>query len=67
MKDFIEGCLKRQAHSISRKLPGRMLELRISEGDFVKKGQILALLDVPEIEANIASSTWGFESLIYSI
>lgn len=50
---LIQGRVKRQTLSISSKLPGRLLELRVSEGDFVKKGQILALLDVPEIEAKL--------------
>jgi HlyD family secretion protein len=36
---------------VSSKVPGRILELRVQEGDFVHVGDTLAILDAPEVEA----------------
>jgi HlyD family secretion protein len=47
----IQGKAKRDAINIASKYPGRILETYIQEGDIVQKGDTLALLDVPEIEA----------------
>jgi HlyD family secretion protein len=34
-------------------VPGRILELRVKEGDFVKAGDTLAILDCPEVKAKM--------------
>ena len=36
---------------MSSKVPGRILELRAKEGDVVHKGDILAIIDAPEVKA----------------
>ena len=38
---------------MSSKVPGRILELRVSEGDYVKAGDTLAILDAPEVRAKM--------------
>lgn len=38
-------------YRVSSKVPGRILELRVKEGDYVKVGDTLAILDAPEIQA----------------
>ena len=35
------------------KVPGRILEIRVKEGDFVKVGDTLAILDAPEVRAKM--------------
>ena len=48
-------------YRVSSKLPGRILELRVKEGDFVKAGDTLAILEVPEVDAQkrAAEATQG--------
>lgn len=50
-KTIIQGKTEREQIGIVSKVPGKIIELRIKEGDFVKEGDTLAILDVPEVEA----------------
>ena len=38
---------------MSSKVPGRILEIRVKEGDYVKVGDTLAILDAPEVRAKM--------------
>lgn len=49
--DYIQGQVEVSEYRVSSKVPGRILELRVKEGDFVKKGDTLAIIDAPEVEA----------------
>ena len=37
-------------------MPGRVLELRVKEGDYVKVGDTLAILDAPDVKAKLAQA-----------
>ena len=41
---------------MSSKVPGRILELRVKEGDFVHAGDTLAILDAPEVRAKMTQA-----------
>jgi HlyD family secretion protein len=43
-------------YRVSSKVPGRILELRVKEGDYVKVGDTLAILDAPEVEAKMTQA-----------
>ena len=47
----IQGEVEVSEYRVSSKLPGRILELRVKEGDYVHKGDTLAILEVPEVDA----------------
>lgn len=49
--EMIQGEVEVAEYRVSSKVPGRLLELRVKEGDLVKKGDTLAVLDAPEIIA----------------
>lgn len=49
--DVIQGEIEVSEYRVSSKVPGRILELRVKEGDFVHAGDTLAILDAPEVEA----------------
>ena len=49
--DVIQGEMEVEEYRVSSKVPGRILELRASEGDFVHKGDVLAVIDAPEVKA----------------
>lgn len=49
--DYIQGQVEVSEYRVSSKVPGRILEIRVKEGDFVRKGDTLAILDAPDVEA----------------
>ncbi|SEW22202.1 HlyD family secretion protein [Prevotella sp. khp7] len=51
--DVIQGQVEVSEYRVSSKVPGRILELRVSEGDYVKAGDTLAILDAPEVRAKM--------------
>lgn len=54
--DVIQGEVEVSEYRVSSKVPGRILELRVQEGDYVKVGDTLAILDAPDIEAKKAQA-----------
>lgn len=53
-ENFIEGKIKKATISFAPKVTGRVAEIYVKEGDFVKKGDTLARLDVPEVDAKLS-------------
>ena len=51
--DVIQGQVEVTEYRVSSKVPGRILELRVSEGDYVKAGDTLAILDAPDVRAKM--------------
>lgn len=49
--EIIQGEVEVSEYRISSKVPGRILELRVKEGDYVHVGDTLAILDAPEVQA----------------
>lgn len=60
-EEIIQGEVEVTEYRISSKLPGRILELRVSEGDYVHVGDTLAILETPEVKAQerAAEATQG--------
>ena len=50
-KEEIQGEIEVEEYRVSSKVPGRILEICVKEGDFVHAGDTLAILDCPEVEA----------------
>ena len=59
--DVIQGQVEVTEYRVSSKVPGRILELRVKEGDYVKAGDTLAILDAPEVRAKMEQAR-GVES-----
>lgn len=49
--EIIQGEVEVSEYRVSSKVPGRILELRVKEGDYVHVGDTLAILDAPEVQA----------------
>lgn len=49
--EVIQGEMDASEYRVSCKLPGRVVELRAKEGDYVHVGDTLAILEIPEIDA----------------
>lgn len=50
------GRIEVERVDIAAKIPGRIAELRIREGDFVNAGDVIAKLDVTELQAQLAAA-----------
>ena len=51
--EVIQGQVEVGEYRVSSKVPGRILEIRVQEGDYVKVGDTLAILDAPEVRAKM--------------
>ena len=51
--NVIQGQVEVTEYRVSSKVAGRIVELRVKEGDFVRVGDTLAILDVPEVQAKM--------------
>ena len=60
-KEIIQGEVEVSEFRVSSKLPGRIVELRVKEGDYVHVGDTLAVLEIPEANAQekVAQATHG--------
>ena len=58
-EEIIQGEVEVSEFRGSSKLPGRIVELRVKEGDYVHVGDTLAILQVPEVDAqrNVMQAT----------
>lgn len=54
--EVIQGQVDVTEYRVSSKVPGRILELRVKEGDYVKVGDTLAILDAPEVKAKMTQA-----------
>lgn len=52
-KDIIQGQVEVTEYRVSSKVAGRIVELRVKEGDYVKVGDTLAILEAPEVQAKM--------------
>ena len=51
--EMIQGQVEVSEYRVSSKVPGRVLEIRVKEGDYVKAGDTLVILDAPEVRAKM--------------
>lgn len=54
--EVIQGEMEVEEYRVSSKVPGRILELRVKEGDMVKAGDTLAILEAPDVKAKMAQA-----------
>lgn len=47
----MQGKVENEQIAIVSKVPGKIIQLLVKEGDFVTKGDTLAILDIPEVDA----------------
>ncbi|WP_281322540.1 HlyD family secretion protein [Flavobacterium aestivum] len=47
----IQGKVENEQIAVVSKIPGKIAKLLVKEGNFVKKGDTLAILDIPEVDA----------------
>lgn len=55
-EETIQGEVEVSEYRVACKLPSRVVELRVKEGDFVHKGDTLVILEMPEVSAQQQAS-----------
>lgn len=60
--ETIQGEVETSDYRVSSKVPGRVLEIRVEEGDFVHKGDTLAILEAPEVSAKMDQASALYEA-----
>lgn len=58
----VQGKVEREEIAVVGKVPGRIQQLFAQEGDYVLKGDTLAILDIPEVEAKKAQAEGAVRS-----
>lgn len=68
-EEIIQGEMEVSEFRVSCKLPGRVKELRVEEGQMVHVGDTLAILEIPEAEAQkkVAEATEGAAAAVSSM
>lgn len=56
VQNVLQGQAETTDYRVSSKVPARVLELRVSEGDFVHRGDTLVRLDAPDINAKLSQA-----------
>ena len=54
--EIIQGEMEVEEYRVSGKVPGRILELRVKEGDYVNAGDTLAIIEAPEVAAKMVQA-----------
>ena len=55
--EYIEGQADVEEYRVSSKVPSRIVKFLVEEGDTVHAGDTLVILDAPDVEAAMASSS----------
>ncbi|MDF2514929.1 MAG: secretion protein HlyD family protein [Sphingobacterium sp.] len=55
-KERLAGKIKKETVTFAPKVTGRILKIYVKEGDNIKPGDTLAMLDVPEVNAKVAQA-----------
>lgn len=50
-ENLIQGKIEKEQIAVVSKIPGKILKIFVKEGDIVQKGDTLAILDIPEVDA----------------
>ena len=58
---IVQGEIDTKTVDLSSKITGRVKEIKVQKGDTVKKGDILVILDTPDIEAKSAQADAAIE------
>lgn len=55
-QDVLQGQVEVTEYRISSKVPGRVKEIRVEEGQYVHKGDTVAILEAPEVQAKLSQA-----------
>jgi len=62
LSNIVQGKVEREEIAVVGKIAGRIDKILVQEGDFVKKGDTLAILNIPEVDAKKAQAQGAVKS-----
>lgn len=60
--DIIQGQAETTDYRLSSKVPARVCEIRVQEGDHVRRGDTLVILEAPEIRAKLSQAEAAYSA-----
>ena len=61
-EETLEGQAETTDYRLSSKVPARVLEIRVKEGDFVHRGDTLVVLEAPDVEAKLSQANAAYNA-----
>lgn len=61
-EEVIQGHSETSDYRISSKIPARVLEIKVSEGDVVSRGDTLVILEAPDVRAKLAQAEAAYNA-----
>lgn len=61
-EEVIQGQAETSDYRVSSKIPARVLEIRVAEGDNVRRGDTLVILEAPDIQAKLAQAEAAYKA-----
>lgn len=61
-EEVIQGHAETSDYRISSKIPARVLEIKVSEGDVVSRGDTLVILEAPDVRAKLAQAEAAYNA-----
>lgn len=61
-EETLEGQAETTDYRLSSKVPARVMEIKVKEGDFVRKGDTLVVLEAPDVEAKLSQASAAYEA-----
>lgn len=61
-EEVIQGQAETSDYRISSKIPARVLEIKVSEGDVVSRGDTLVILEAPDVRAKLAQAEAAYNA-----
>ena len=64
---YLNGRIEGDEYDVATKFPGRVIKVLCDEGDNVKKGEVLAVLDSKELDAKLKQATADYMATLSAI
>lgn len=61
-EEVIQGQAETSDYRISSKIPARVLEIKVAEGDVVSRGDTLVILEAPDVRAKLAQAEAAYNA-----
>lgn len=61
-EEIIQGQAEMSDYRVSSKIPARVLEIKVEEGDMVSRGDTLVILEAPDVQAKLAQAEAAYKA-----
>lgn len=61
-EETLEGQAETTDYRLSSKVPARVMAIKVKEGDFVRRGDTLVVLEAPDVEAKLSQANAAYDA-----